>query len=172
MPVGLDVHRAILDRCYELSKNSSCAKRHSGSIVARGAGVIVGEGWNHSPNPAFLDCATLCVGGIRKGIPSGTRVELCHAGHAEGWAITDAGVLARGGRIYVTGTDAVGNRYLKDPKLPVGHPDHGFYCTLCIRHIWMAGILEIWVDGVDGPVVETLDEAWASSYARAATGIQ
>ena len=161
---------ATLDACYELSKKSTCAKAKFGSIVLNGASTIVGQGWNHSPNPAYSDCEHLCAGGIRAGIPSGTRVELCHAGHAEGWAITEAGVLAKGGIIFVAGTDKAGDKFLQDRSLPVGNPRAGFYCTLCIRHIWMAGINGIWVDSVNGPSYQSLPQAWATSYGVAVAG--
>ncbi len=158
-----------LVRCYELAKNSPCFKAKFGSVIVKD-GVIVGEGWNHSPNPECQDCEHQCAGGIRLGVASGTRVELCHAGHAEGWAIIDAGKLARGGVIYVAGTDTKGNRFLQDRTLPIGNPKAGFYCTLCIRHIWMAGLTGVWVDTVIGPAYQTLAEAWATSYGVAAAG--
>ena len=162
-------HDLAIARCYELSKLSPCFKAKFGSVIVNN-GAIVGEGWNHSPNPACQDCEHQCAGGIRTGVASGTRVELCHAGHAEGWAIICAGIQARGGVIYVAGTDVAGNKFLKDPSLPLGNPRRGFYCTLCIRHIWMAELKLIYVDSVDGIVPETLEEAWATSYGVAAAG--
>jgi dCMP deaminase len=164
------VPEVILDRCYQLAKNSPCVKAKFGAVILR-EHEIVGEGWNHSPNPAFQDCEHQCAGGIRLGIASGTRVELCHAGHAEGWAIAAAGREAQGGLIYVAGTDKDGNKLLKDPSLPLGNPRRGFYCTLCIRHIWMAGLRGIWVNSVNGPLFQTLDEAWETSYSVAVAGV-
>jgi hypothetical protein len=35
--------------------------------------------------------------------------------------------------------------------------------------IWAAGLKGVWVDGVDGPIFETLEEIWASSYAIGAS---
>jgi hypothetical protein len=164
-------HEIAIAHCYELAKESPCFKAKFGSVVVND-GWIVGEGWNHSPNPDCQDCEHQCAGGIRLGVPSGTRVELCHAGHAEGWAITKAGNRAKGGIIYVAGTDVAGNKFLKDHDLPLGNPRAGFYCTLCIRHIWMAGITGIWVDTANGPVYESLQDAWKTSFAVAATGVQ
>lgn len=162
-------HAFCIARCYELAARSSCAKRKVGALIVN-HGTIVGEGWNHSPNPECQDCETLCAGGIRKGIPSGTRVELCYAGHAEGWAITEAGHHARGGVIYAAGYDTAGNKFLKDPSTPVSDPHHGFYCTLCIRHIWMAGLEGIYADTVQGIRYQTLFQAWETSYGVAAGG--
>lgn len=164
-------HTSLLSRCYELAKNSPCAKAKVGALIFND-GIVVAEGWNHSPNPACQDCEHQCAGGIRAGVPSGTRVELCHAGHAEGWAITAAGGFAKGGIIYVASLDAAGNKHLKDHSLPLGNPLAGFYCTLCIRHIWMAGLVGICVDTVNGPDIESLEQAWASSYAVAEAGVK
>jgi len=164
-------HTIAIARCYELAAQSPCFKAKFGSVIVNN-GAIVGEGWNHSPNPDYQDCEHLCAGGIRKGIASGTRVELCHAGHAEGWAITSAGLLARGGLVYVAGFDSKGNHFLKDRTLPLGDPRRGFYCTLCIRHIWMAGLGGIYVDSVQGIILETLQEAWETSYGVAAAGVK
>jgi deoxycytidylate deaminase len=161
---------AAVARCYELAKNSPCAKAKFGSVIVDKRNSIVGEGWNHSPNPDCQDCEHQCAGGIRLGIASGTRVELCHAGHAEGWAIVNAGTKAYGSMIYVAGTDAKGNKLLKDHSLPIGDPRAGFYCTLCIRHIWMAGLTGIMVDTVLGPAHETLEMAWNASYGVAIAG--
>jgi len=162
-------HELAIARCYDLASKSPCFKAKFGSVIVKN-GAIIGEGWNHSPNPECQDCEHQCAGGIRVGIASGTRVELCHAGHAEGWAIVDAGTRARGALIYVAGFDRGGNRFLKDRTLPLGDPRRGFYCTLCIRHIWMAGLNGIYVDSVQGITMETLEEAWATSYGVAAAG--
>jgi len=162
------LNRSLLERCYELAAHSPCVKAKYGSLIWHpGLGRIVGEGWNHPPNPACLDCGTLCAGGIRNGVASGTRLELCHSVHAEQAAIIDAGRDARGGFIYVAGFDREGNRFLRDRSLPLGNPRAGFYCTLCIRCIWEAGIAGIMVDSVDGHSYETLEEAWRTSYAVA-----
>lgn len=159
-------HEFALNRCYELAQKSPCAKRKVGSLIINHGG-IVGEGWNHPPNPACQDCETLCAGGIRKGIASGTRGELCYSLHAEQAAIIAAGKEARGGMLYAAGFDTQGNKFLKDHSLPPGDPHAGFYCTLCIRCIWEAGLRGIMVDTVSGPAFESLEDAWKTSYAVA-----
>jgi deoxycytidylate deaminase len=159
----------VLDICYTLSNKSNCAKMKFGSIVVDSIGNLAGVGWNHSPNPACSDCEHLCAGGIRQGIKSGTRLELCHAVHAEQWAILEAGHKTRGGVIAVAGVNAKGEKHLRDKSLPLGHPNRGFYCSLCARMIWAAGLKGVWVDGVDGPIFETLEEIWASSFAVGAS---
>lgn len=155
--------------CYTLANRSNCAKMKFGSIIADTKENLVGRGWNHSPNPACTDCEHLCAGGIRQGIKSGTRLELCHAVHAEQWAILEAGHATQGGVIIVAGVNAKGEKHLRDKSLPLGHPNRGFYCSFCARLIWASGLTGVWVDGVKGPIFETLDEIWASSYAVGAS---
>jgi hypothetical protein len=162
--------RDVIAHCYGVASYSPCFKAKYGSVVLSKDDSIVGTGWNHSPNPDCNDCEHQCAGGIRMGVASGTRVELCHAGHAEGWAIVDAGHKAAGGVIYVAGFDKAGKKFQNDPSLPLGNPKAGFYCTLCIRHIWMAGLTGIWTDSINGPLFQTLEEAWKTSYGVAAAG--
>jgi dCMP deaminase len=156
-------HHAYLDTCCEYARMSPCAKARVGALVVS-AGQVVGTGYNHSPNPACNDCATMCSGGIRKGIASGTRLELCYAVHAEQWAIHEAGPLAKGGTLYVASFDQDWKRRLKDPSLPLGHPMRGFYCSLCARAIWMAGIDLVITDSINGIIEHTPDDIWKASF--------
>jgi dCMP deaminase len=166
----LEQDRAFLNTCCEYAHMSPCAKARVGAVVVS-AGQIVGTGYNHSPNSACDDCANLCAGGIRKGIKSGTRVELCFAVHAEQWAIHQAGPLAKGGTLYVASFDENWNRRLKDPSLPVGHPMRGFYCSLCARACWMAGIALIVTDSINGVMHHTPEDIWNSSFSLASASI-
>ena len=163
--------RGYLTRCYDLACFSSCVKAKRGSIVLQPqilGEAIVGSGVNRSPNPAFADCATLCAGKLRAGIKSGTRIELCYAIHAEQAALLEAGTLARGGTLVVAGYNTDGSKALKDPELPLGHPMRGFYCSMCARIIWAAGIDYVVCDTVWGvPIVYSIEDVWASSYAVA-----
>jgi deoxycytidylate deaminase len=165
--------RIYLDQCYAIAKRTTCVKAKVGAQVRGPYGDmpmhLLGEGWNHSPNPSCDDCANLCSGGIRKGIKSGTRLELCHAVHAEQWAIHQAGIHAKGATIYIASTDGEGNKRLKDPSLPLGDPMHGFYCSMCARAIWMAGITRIVCDGINGLVEFTPEDVWKTSYGVAAS---
>jgi len=168
--LGIAEAAYLLNNCYTLATHSSCAKMKFGSIVVDAIGNHAGSGWNRSPNPACSDCEHLCAGGIRKGIKSGTRLELCYAVHAEQWAILEAGTAnTKSGVILVAGVNAKGEKHLRDKSLPLGHPNRGFYCSLCARMIWAAGLKGVWVDGVDGPIFETLEEIWASSFAVGAS---
>lgn len=166
--MSFEQDRAYLDACYEHARATTCAKARVGALVVS-AGEVVGTGCNRSPNPAFLDCASLCAGGIRKGVKSGTRAELCYAVHAEQWAIHEAGTLAKDATLYVASFDADWNKRLKDSSLPLGHPMRGFYCSVCARACWMAGIGRVVTDGVGGIVEFTPEEIWRTSYGVAAS---
>jgi deoxycytidylate deaminase len=160
--------RVYLDQCYALAKNSTCVKAKVGAQVRGPYGDmsdhLLGQGFNQSPNPEFADCGKLCAGGIRCGIKSGTRAELCYAVHAEQYALLQAGSLAKGATIYVASYDDKGEKRLKNAELPLGHPMHGFYCSVCARLIWAAGIARVVTDGVKGPVVLSLNDIWKTSY--------
>lgn len=161
--------RGYLDLCYKLALESPCSKAKRGAVVVQPqilGDAIVGRGFNHSPNPEYADCATLCAGKLRAGIKSGTRVELCYAIHAEQKAIIEAGqYYTRGSTLVVAGYNSDGTEALKDPNLPEGHPMRGFYCSMCARMIWAAGIDYIVCDSVYGiPVLYSPQDIWESSY--------
>jgi Cytidine and deoxycytidylate deaminase zinc-binding region len=161
----VDWERAYLNQCYEIAEAyATCVKAKVGAQVRCPRGLLFGQGYNHSPNPDCNDCANLCAGDIRKGVKSGTRLELCHAVHAEQWAIHQAGERAKGAILYVASLDENGKPRLKDSSLPLGHPMHGFYCSMCARACWMAGISLIITDGVNGIVKFTPEEIWKTSY--------
>ena len=164
-------HRGYLDQCYELAKHATCVKAKVGAQVRDPRGMLLGQGYNHSPNPACDDCANLCAGGIRKGVKSGTRLELCHAVHAEQWAIHEAGRAAMGATLYVASFNDKGEKRLKDTTLPLGHPMHGFYCSMCARAVWMAGITRIITDSVEGIVEYSPSEIWETSYGVAGSAL-
>lgn len=167
--LGMNWHRIYLDQCYAVAEFATCVKAKVGAQVrAAKHDSLLGQGWNHSPNPGCDDCANLCAGGIRQGVKSGTRLELCHAVHAEQWAIHQAaerhGEKVKGATLYVASFDDKGEKRLKDPSLPLGHPMHGFYCSMCARACWMAGIARIITDSIAGPVEFTPQEIWDTSY--------
>ena len=162
--MSLERDRAYLDACYKLAQRSECVKARVGAIVVSEGEGALGTGYNHSPNPNCNDCEHLCAGGIRAGVKSGTRLELCHAVHAEQWAIHEAGLAAQGATLYVASFDDKWNKRLKDSSLPLGHIMHGFYCSMCARACWMAGIVRIVTDGVNGIVEFTPEDIWNTSY--------
>ena len=82
------VREQHLRRCYELAQMSTCSKAKFGSVVVDSDGVIASEGYNFIPNSSCDDCRNLCAGGIRQGVKSGTRAELCYtAWRPSGWLL-------------------------------------------------------------------------------------
>lgn len=178
---SLDLQRYI-DLCYEYAKLSTCSKARYGAVIMTAnenlpyhlqdrsrPERLVSVGWNHSPNPACSDCAVVCAGGIRQGVKSGTRLELCYAVHAEQYALLQAGGLAKGATLFVAGYDSNWEKTLrKDPTLLPGHPNAGFYCSMCARLMWAAGIKYAVRDTVWGvPIVYSMEDVWESAYAVA-----
>lgn len=169
-------HQDFLNLCYDVSIDSPCVKMKYGAVCVNDAvlGGIVGQGCNGSANPKYLDCGELCggPGGIRQGVPSGTRLELCHATHAEMRAVISAGHLTRGSRIYIAGYFPDGQKALKDPSLPSENPASGFYCSLCARVMYEAQVKVVISDSVNGPYVQTIDQVWEDSFRLANRTIQ
>ena len=80
---------------------STCVRRHVGCVMVRDH-HIVACGYNGAPRkaPHCLD-----VGCARSGLPSGERLDLCRAQHAEANAVCQAamhGISLRGAACYVT----------------------------------------------------------------------
>ena len=150
--------------CYQLADLSPCVKAKYGCVIVDPEGIIVGRGWNRSPNPSFSDCKNLCAGGIRKGVASGTCIEACYAVHAEQWALLQAGDRAKGATLFVTGYGSDGERRLDDP-FSENVAMRGFYCSMCARLIWAAGIKEVICDSVNGLITYSLDDIWRDAYA-------
>jgi deoxycytidylate deaminase len=149
---GLD--EKLLERVYILSKNSDCSKIRFGALALTKDGRVVGEGWNHNPNP-FLNysCSEFCVGGIRKGVRSGTCVERCYAIHAEQHALITA--VQKPYEILVAGWFPDGSLF---------DNGGGFYCTVCSRFMLVSGvqIVSVWSKGFRKML--TIEECWNDSY--------
>ncbi len=85
----------------EVAKRSTCLRRQVGCVMVRDRHVLA-TGYNGSPAgaPHCLD-----VGCAREGIPSGERLDLCRASHAEANAVCQAahfGEALSGATAYVT----------------------------------------------------------------------
>jgi len=146
--------KELLERIKGLALKSDCSKIRFGALALTIDGRIVGEGWNHNPNP-FLNytCSEFCVGGIRKGVRSGTCVERCYAVHAEQHALIKA--IEKPHEILVAG-------WLPDNSL--FDNGGGFYCTVCSRFMIASGvqIVSVWSKGFRKQL--TINECWNDSY--------
>jgi len=121
-----------LAECVSLSRNPTCKKMH-------------------------FTCEE-CIR-LKLKIPSGTRLELCKAIHAEQMAILNAmkkGISVVGADLYVTGEYPDGRQYRKKHE--------GFYCTFCSRLIYYSGIKNIIVDTMNGAKRYTPEEGLKDSF--------
>jgi len=144
----------LLEILLHEARLSDCAKLRFGAAAFDTAGEILALGHNHNPLPTEgYSCAVHCAGGIRKGVRSGTRVELCYAIHAEQHALLRAGGSAH--EIAVAGIL---------PDRSVFDNGGGFYCTVCARLMAAAGVqfVSVWSKGER--VRFTIAEAVEQSY--------
>lgn len=118
---------------YLVASRSTCLSRQVGAVIVRDNHVI-STGYNGAPKGVAHCLDTGCIRKER-GIPSGERLDICKAVHAEQNAIIEAaynGVSTKGASIYVTVTP----------------------CFTCAKMIINAGIKEIIIDG-DYPSVDS-----------------
>jgi dCMP deaminase len=105
-----------------VAKRSTCKRRHIGAVIVKDRRILT-TGYNGAPSGLVHCLETGCLRDER-GIPSGTRHELCRALHSEMNAIIQAaqyGVSTRGSTLYCT------------------HQP----CSVCARMIINAGITRV-----------------------------
>lgn len=125
----MDQKRPSLDEYFmkiseTVSERSTCFRHKFGAILVRNKRIL-STGYNENPS-GMKHCFELPEGCIRdeQNIPSGTRLEICTAVHAEQNAIIQCalhGIPSRDSTLYVTGTP----------------------CRICSRMIVNAGIREV-----------------------------
>lgn len=118
---------------YLVACRTTCLSRKVGAVIVRD-NHIISTGYNGAPKGVSHCLDTGCIRKER-GIPSGERLDICKAVHAEQNAIIEAaynGVSTKGASIYVTVTP----------------------CFTCAKMIINAGIKEIIIDG-DYPSVDS-----------------
>lgn len=122
----------FLDLAERCAKEGSCTRRNYGAIIVDKEGTIVSTGYSGAPK-GMRHCEEYGVCWREKNnIPSGSNYNKCRSVHAEMNAIIQAGRLARGSTIYISGIDAkTGDQVISDP------------CFLCSKMILNAGIEKI-----------------------------
>ena len=99
-------HARFLALAGTVSEWSTCIVSRFGAVVVTPDGHIIATGYNGAPR-GEPECASLgtCY---RKalGVPPGERYELCKGVHAEQNALLQAGRLAKGCTLYLSGADA------------------------------------------------------------------
>lgn len=132
----------FMRQAFEWDLRSTCLRRHVGAVVVKD-NVLISQGYN-GPVRGIKHCGER--GGClrqRLGIPSGQRLEICYAKHAEINAILNAG---RTGRSVVGATLFCTN----------------YPCSSCAGDIIQAGIAEVqylWEYESGGMAKEQFDEA-------------
>jgi dCMP deaminase len=119
---------------------STCLRRKVGAVITIGDHIAV-EGYNGPPR-GFEHCVDL--GGCRRElerVPSGERMEMCRATHAEMNAIAEAarrGRSVKGGTIYITTTP----------------------CSICANLIAQVGIKHVvFIGDYPGDAIEIFNKA-------------
>lgn len=148
--------RDLLPRLLAHARLSDCSKIKFGAAALDDLGAILGLGCNHNPLVSEgWSCGADCVGGIRKGVRSGTCVERCYSVHAEQDALINAAGHGVVREIAVAGLLPDGSLF---------DNGGGFYCTVCARLMAAAGVeyVTIWTGGQ--PKRLTIQQAWDDSY--------
>lgn len=116
----------FMSMAYLASKRSTCLRRQVGAVLVKDNAVIA-TGYNGAPSKSEHCEAKGCIR-QNLNIPSGERLDICRAVHAEQNALLQAakhGVVTEGATMYITVTP----------------------CFTCGKMIVNAGIEEIVVDG-------------------------
>lgn len=151
----------VLARLFDIAQNSPCSRRKYGAAVYNYDWRRVVYGSNRPPirceGPNWT-CAKDCAR-MRHSVLHNTRVELCHAVHAEWAALLKAswlGVLPY--YIYVAGFTPDGT-LVNMPKFP---------CTVCVRLMAEAGVAKVttWTmrRSVLADITRGIDSAWNEAY--------
>lgn len=112
---------------YEVARRSTCTRRGVGCILIKDKRIIA-TGYNGAPSGAPHCDETGCIREAQS-IPSGERLDICRASHAEANAITQCarfGVPCDGATAYVTVTP----------------------CRACAKLLVQAGVKRIVCDGL------------------------
>lgn len=148
-------------RCWELASNSDCKKMKFGSVIVLDE-EIIGEGYNHVAHPSRKDSCCL-----RKGVKSGTRLELCNAMHSEQSSMINAHHRGHADlsnvTLYVGGIFPDGKRLIKR--------EPGLYCTFCARPMAEERINKVVVPTKIGEAELSLTDVLRTAY-QFATGIK
>ena len=119
-----------LDIAEEVSKRSTCFRRHYGAVIVKDD-EVVSTGYVGAPR-GRKNCTDMntCIREERK-IARGERYELCRSVHAEANAIISASRKEMlGGAMYLAGIDVDTGKYIENANS----------CAMCKRLIINAGI--------------------------------
>ncbi len=130
MDTRRDKTNYYLDIAEEVSKRSTCLRRHYGAVIVKND-EIVSTGYVGAPR-GRANCTDLgyCIR-AKLNIPRGERYELCRSVHAEANAIISAPRDRMiDSTLYLTGIEVSAKSYIKNANS----------CSMCKRMVINAGI--------------------------------
>lgn len=108
----------------DIGARATCTRHKFGCVIVNSRNELVSTGYNGPPH-ALEHCSDIGCLRDKMKIPSGTRMEICRAVHAEMNALLQAGKNCRNGTLYVNGRP----------------------CTTCAKMIINARIKKVVVSG-------------------------
>lgn len=86
---------------YQVAQRSTCLRRQVGAVAVNERRRIIGTGYNGAPSGLTHCTPDSCIR-IRKNIPSGERLDLCKAIHAEANIVLQLGNQLENATLYCT----------------------------------------------------------------------
>jgi dCMP deaminase len=119
----------------DVLERSTCLRAQWGAVLVDREHAIISTGYNGAPPHTVncIDTGKCCRQELS--VPSGERVELCVAIHAEQNALLSAGRLAKGADMYLVGRSVATQH---EPIVADGIP-----CILCAKLLVRAGVRRI-----------------------------
>jgi dCMP deaminase len=122
-------HQYFLDLAARCARQGTCLRRNFGAIIVDEFNTIVSTGYTGAPRKQ-MDCTELKTCWRNEhNIPSGSNYERCRSVHAEMNALIQAGKLARGCTLYLSGFD-----------VKTGEITQIWPCFLCSKMIVNSGV--------------------------------
>lgn len=139
-----------LNIAAEVSKRSTCIRRHFGAVIVRND-QIISTGYAGAPRGS-INCTSLQDCPRQKaGIPPGERYELCRSVHAEMNAIIHASRQEMlGSTLYLACIDPKTGERLGGTRP----------CKLCARMIINAGIKRVVAEDASGRIIKFTVQDW------------
>jgi len=130
----------FLDMALRCAKQGNCLRRNYGSVLVDNYGCVVATGYTGVPKKRLH-----CVKCWRQenNIPSGRNYEKCRSVHSEMNAVIQAGKMARGCTLFLSGYDVATGNEILNPKP----------CFLCIKTLVNADVRDIIFKNENGDIV-------------------
>ena len=131
----------FMSLAFEVATRSTCLRRQVGAVAVNDRHIIIGTGYNGAPRHMTHCTKDTCIRILKK-IPSGEKLEICKAVHAEQNLVTYLGEKLKDATVYITTRP----------------------CTTCAKLLIQAGVKEIiWKHNYDDPYSSSLLTEYYSS---------